>query len=545
MVDLASRAPLPPITKAKSAGGDNALMLVFLLVAAVLSLLPILRVEIPPLLDYPNHYARLWLISGGAQDPVMAAMYRIDWGAAWTNVLTDMIAASVGPILPLQVLSRLLLALGLLMPAIGLTALNRALFGGLHWWNIVCMILVWNVIFLAGFLNFSIGLGLALLLAAGDLHLASRSLVLRLAYRAASSALLLIAHPFALLFFVLLQAAMAFGPHLSLLADRSLWKPMLGRVLAACTPCFIPLLVLLAFGPALPGSNSAAGQGGTVWSEISLTNAISVLLTYFKTYDLQVDAVYVVLFAGLIGLACLRRRLSAHAGLLLVAGLLAVVSPFIPVSYRATGAIDLRLPSMMVLALAAGVRLRLFEAGRDRLVLASLALVLVASRMIVVDRVWSEAEKNIAAVEAAVADLPPGAKLLPLQDTGDKALNSQAPSGRFLGRNMPLHWHYGSLAVVREKAFIPTLFTAAGKQPITVLPPYTEISVPEGVPPTVDLLTKPVQAAFPYLADWTHRFDYILVLNADQPNAAGPMTNLPNLVSVADKGFARLYRIAR
>ena len=37
--------------------------------AAVLVLVPVLSVAMPPLLDYPNHLVRYWLLSGGAAPP--------------------------------------------------------------------------------------------------------------------------------------------------------------------------------------------------------------------------------------------------------------------------------------------------------------------------------------------------------------------------------------------------------------------------------------------------------------------------------------------
>ncbi|WP_143524113.1 hypothetical protein [Rhizobium rhizosphaerae] len=547
---MAEPAPSPLFSpavpaSARESGRHDALMAGFFFLAALISLYPVLSVAIPPLPDYPNHYARLWLISGGAADPALSGMYRVDWGVAWTNVLIDMIAGLIGPAVPITVLSPILLSIGLLMPAIGIAALNGALFGGLHWWAVFCVMLIWNFIFLAGFLNFEIGLGLALLFAAGEIWLSSRPQPVRLLYRVAAAGVLMIAHPFALMFFALLQAALAFGPRLGLLARPGEWAATIGRMLAFCLPCFVPLIVLMLFGPALPGTEMPAGRGGAVWGEWSLSNAASVLLTYFKTYDPQRDAIYLTLFVALLGIAYLRRRLAVHWGLILVAALLALVSPFMPVAYLATGAMDLRLPSMMALALAAGLRPALFESRRALMAISAFALVVVASRMLLVDRVWLAGEKNMRAVEEALASVPPGATVLPMQHTNERALDPVAPPGRFLGRHMPIHWHFGSLAVVRQKAFIPTLFTAAGKQPITVLPPYTEISVPEGIPPTVDLLGKPVANDYPYMADWPHRFDYILVVNADMPNIDGPMPSLANLTLVADKGFAQLYKVVK
>ena len=44
-----------------------------------LAALPLFVVEIPPILDYPNHLARLWLLSMSPPDPILSSMYAPDW----------------------------------------------------------------------------------------------------------------------------------------------------------------------------------------------------------------------------------------------------------------------------------------------------------------------------------------------------------------------------------------------------------------------------------------------------------------------------------
>ncbi len=48
-----------------------------------------------------------------------------------------------------------------------------------------------------------------------------------------------------------------------------------------------------------------------------------------------------------------------------------------------------------------------------------------------------------------------------------------------------------------------------------------------------------------HLAHWRERFDYVLVLNADMPDGAGPARPVPGLELVADEGFAQLLRIQK
>jgi hypothetical protein len=48
-----------------------------------------------------------------------------------------------------------------------------------------------------------------------------------------------------------------------------------------------------------------------------------------------------------------------------------------------------------------------------------------------------------------------------------------------------------------------------------------------------------------YVRHWRTRFDYLLLLNADLPDAAGGLPDLPELELLEDAGFVRLYRIDR
>jgi len=46
------------------------------------------------------------------------------------------------------------------------------------------------------------------------------------------------------------------------------------------------------------------------------------------------------------------------------------------------------------------------------------------------------------------------------------------------------------------------------------------------------------------MAYWRERFDYVLVLNAQVPDADDE-ASVPELELLADRGFARIYRILR
>jgi hypothetical protein len=156
--------------------------------------------------------------------------------------------------------------------------------------------------------------------------------------------------------------------------------------------------------------------------------------------------------------------------------------------------------------------------------------------------VWRGAERDLAAVRSAVASVEPGSAVLPVQYEISSADRQLIPTGRLLG-GTPNYWHHPSLVVVDRKAFIPWLFSAPGKQPLRVVPPWSEISIDAGQPPPVSALMTITAGSYAFVNDWHSRFDYVLLLNADWKSNGPTIEQVPGLRLVTDQGFARLYRV--
>ncbi|SFB18607.1 hypothetical protein SAMN03159496_02226 [Rhizobium sp. NFR07] len=514
---------------------------VYLMVAALASLIPILSVRFPPMTDYANHYVRMWLLAGGIERPHMAQFYEIDWNVAWTNIAIDLVAAGLGKIVSMDVIGPLVLGLAALLPAVGVALLNRRLFGGFHWWQLLCFILAWNAVFLFGFISFLISLGLALIFAYVDQGLKGRGWAVTFASRAVSAALLLVAHPFGLLFYTALLAALEFGPSLAPFRTARALLGVAGRVVVAIAPVFVPLAIFLLFGPSLPGQKDVSLFDSMYWVDAWSLRRALLLLTYFTTYDLRVDFLYLLLMFVVVRETIRRDLIRVHWGLVLAAIATAIVAVFVPTLVFDTGAIDRRLPCMAVLAAVAGLRPDV--RGRLQSLMLPAILLVVLSRIAFVEYVWLQRAADVRSVEAALQQVPPGSAVLPLlhEIHGDNI--NQAPIGRMVAGVVPSFWHYPAIVSLERDAFMPYLFTAPGKQPLRVRAPWNEIAVPEAIPFPVHLLNVPENRLDPYMSDWKNRFDYALVMNADMESPLRLMPRMDNLHLIADEGFARLYRI--
>ena len=124
-----------------------------------------------------------------------------------------------------------------------------------------------------------------------------------------------------------------------------------------------------------------------------------------------------------------------------------------------------------------------------------------------------------------------------------------APRGRYTSGGENSFRHLPALAIPWQHAFVPTLFSARGKQPVITVPPWDDISEPNaGIlndVHTIDAVApqEPDFQTVRYMRNW-QKFDYLLVLNANTPDLSGPFVPPAALTVVRDAGFAVLYKIA-
>jgi hypothetical protein len=491
-------------------------------------------------MDYPNHFARMWLLSGAAGDGPTTAMYAPDWARASTNIGIDVIAATAGRLVDMQVLAPLLLALSIALPPLGAVVLNRTLFGGWSPWQIGFAALGWSFSAITGFMNFQIGVGVALLAAACEPGLARRGPWVAAAGRFAFGALLIIWHPMDVVFYAALLGGFALGPRVEL-STPAAFRASAFRVAPALAAALVPLALLYLLAPAIPGGEPD-GMPRIGWSGEPLRSLWSAFMTYGPAFDAPIALALV----AVVGLALARPRIQCHRGLLLAAGAIGIVAVGMPHKMADNFYMDHRLPIMALLTAVAAVRPEPFGRPRNAAMLGAALLALTLHRTAAVAWVWVQRQADVQAVERALGRVPPGSRVMPTLHFPSDAVVRTAPVGRFVSDGAAF-WHLGALAVPRRQAFVANLFTAAGKQPLLVKPPFDAIDSPNGSIASFSALDR-ADADIPirvdYLRGWRRRFDYVLVLNTDMPDEY-PGGVFPELELVTDEGFARLYRIRK
>lgn len=508
-----------------------------------LLLLPAAIAPVPPLWDYPNHLARLWLLSGGAAS--VGGWYHVVWDS-WTNVGVDAIAAPIARTIGWMPTGRLLVAAAVVLPPLGAAALWRAVHGRAQWWLLAFATLAWSTPLIGGFLNFQIGIGLALLAASVDLWpLGPRAG--RFVARSMAALVLIGVHPFGFVLYAGLLAGLAFGPTWRAPAGR------IGRLALAAAALAWPALLMLLAAPRLPGAQAGAsvttllGDIAEGWRSVAGDPAGKAfrLLEIVTAYEPALDRLTARLVLAPVALSALFGRLRGHAGLLLAALGFALGFLGCPDRLGGTHWMDARFAVMAPLTAAVALAPGL-PAFSSRVAAAAL-LGIACLRSVSIAAIWHERQADVASVALALRAAEPGKRILPVQQR--PADVASVPEGRWTVLGGSSFRHLPTLALPWRQDFVPTLFAARGKQPIEVDPSMRAMAEPEGGELAgTDALRDAAALArdepfAPYLRRWRERFDYVLVLGAEIPGQSAVLGPQDGLDLVADAGFARLYAI--
>jgi hypothetical protein len=517
------------------------------IVVLVISL-PVLLTPMPPLLDYPNHLVRFWLLSGGAAVPPVSRFFQADWGHTTTNVGMDALAVALQTVFPTEITGRIILLLAAVLPPMGACLVAQRLHGRLTWWHILLGLTAWTQVLLTGFMSLQLGLGVALVAAWLDMKFADQTWLWRLARQVGEGVLILLVHPFGIVLYLVLVTGLTIGKDARVLLDRTGWPGLLRRLAVVYLPAVLALgligLRVLALRQGSEGSEGLPQLSwyGVSWDWLGLERLFWSLITPYRSYQFSVDLLFFALLWCPVIVALVRKSLMVHGGLAVAGTLLFAISVVAPQGIGSTSMVDIRLQTMAALIMPIAVLPEIRFGKPSGLILTGLALAIVAGRSAWLSTIWTQRQADIRALYAALDEVPHGVRLLPV--AVDVRHPAAEPVGRYLDGLSETYPHLATLAVMRRHTYVPTVFAESGKQPLRVLPPFSGIhEMSGGLPVSVDDLKSDNTGAANFLTDWRTDFDYVLVVNADQGSVEREI--VPGVCLIGDHGFARIYRVSR
>lgn len=473
--------------------------------------LPLLWVDLPPLVDYPNHLARMHILARWDESAWLQSYYAINWRPL-PNLAMDLIVPQLVRFMPLAAAGKVFLLLVFLLLAGGPLLLHRVLFGRWSVWPCLVFLLLYNRVFLWGFLNYLFGLGLAFWALAAWIGLRER-LVTRLAVATILSIALYASHFLAFGLWAVMAASFDLGVRIQ---ERRLFTPKaVGELLLSSLP-FIPSLAIFVL--------TASGGAG---SEVSFGNPLRKFDLPFSLFDNYSRPFDVVCFVGIVLLfiwVAWRGSLRIHQQMrwpliLMLVTYLAMPSRLM----TATGA-DHRIPLALALLFLGSTETLLQEGGRR--VFAWAVGCLFVLRMTVIYTVWVTDDRDYAPLLAALDKVPEGASLA-----------VAFPPSAIHADRLPV-LHLPTLAIVRRDAFVPTLFAYPTQQPVSIQSRVRHVA--EKTSPSI-LWSVFVTESRGKADAALERFDYLVFVNR------GPfkVTPSPLLESVFQGDGMQLFRIVK
>ena len=436
-----------------------------LLVIGIVLVVPIAITEVPPLLDYPNHLARLYILAFAPGDPVLSHMYARHW-AIIPNIAFDVIIPPLLHFIPLYTAGRLIIALTVLVPLLGVIAYAHASFGRASWWQLGAALVAYHALILMGFLNFDFSIGLALLLAAAWISYRDRYPIPSVILGISAAIILFFFHVFSLAYYLLLIGSR----ELVLLVAR--WrtdKTGFAKIFITRSVA----LALVAMGPVLLSLMSPVTDAHPTIHFGKWSHKAQHFILPFVNYHWKWDFFTAFVIAGIAAFLFWRKRLIVAPHAAVCAGLIIAVYLVCPRDMMETAFVQDRWPIMVGLLLFAGAQTAPIGRNAGRAIFACFAVLFVV-KMTIITAVWNRSNADIAGLRQAIAPVPAGAKVL-LVLTGESdnpAYWNSMPLGRRVSHFCPTYYHTAALLVPERRAIFRNIFSSRFNQPIVVLPPY-------------------------------------------------------------------------
>ncbi len=437
----------------------------------LLALIPLFAVAVPPLHDYPFHLARADILASLPGSAFLRAHYE-QGSFLLPNVGMDVVMAPLARYLPILVAGRVFLGLVLAVMLSGTVALHFALHRRLSAWPLLAGFFLYNWIFLYGFLNYLLGIGLMLWAVAGWVLLRERHVAWRLAWGGAMAVVLLFCHLVAVGLFAIVVA----GMELQRAFRTRRTDPMAAvRGLAvSALPFVFVLAVFAAVSPAAGEARQAmAYHGGLGWKPLVAYRSLLTTIGWLDVVTL-VPVLAVVVFAAW------RRRLRVAFPMALPLGLL--VATFVAMPFYIFGAeqADTRLPIAILLVAIASTRI--VGIGRRESWLVGLgALVLLAVRSAAITAAWISADARLATMTNAFRLVPDGATLYAATAAPYPSIDYGDAAGLALWQ--PPLKHAVSLTSLGHAVFVPATWSDPFQQPMRVVAAVAPIKRFQGANP--------------------------------------------------------------
>lgn len=417
---------------------------IFLSVFAVLlfvSLVPIGLVRFPPLVDYPNHLARMHLLVHLESSNILSEFYRVEW-TLLPNLAMDVIVPLLTKIFPLEIAGRIFIGIVMLLLLSGTCALFYAVHRRISLWPLLAVLFLYNRVMLWGFLNYLFGLGMLLWVLAAWIYFSDRTAFTRATAFILPALLIFFSHMFALGIYGLCVAGYEFSVN-----RRRGFRKLAAAGGISLVQFILPGILFIFFSPTAPAAEAGIYYGSFFWRFVAVLYPV-------LNYNQLLDIATALILGGLFLTGILTKKIRIAEAMYGPLVLLFVFFWVMPMQIFTADRMELRLSIAMAFILTAACAPVAGAIQHWRAAVA-LLLILFGVRTTVLTTQWFRADEIYSQYLKAFEQIKPGGRLL----------TAIASPGVWKPFPVPIT-HIPCLAIIKRSAFVPSLFAYPAQQPV-------------------------------------------------------------------------------
>lgn len=500
---------------------------------AGMALVPILLSAVPPLLDYPSHIARIYIIHDLLFRGQFGEMYALH-PAILPNLGMDIVllgAMMLG--IDIEIAGRILLAVLVLGLGVSVMLLHRRLLGRWSVCPLLAFAFIYNKILMLGFINYLMGICIALLgfafwLGARERAASIRSVLGLMAWSLAA----FVCHLMAVLLLLGLIVAHE-GTLCTYEVVRRGIRPAVRKAYHSAILMFPSVALTVGLYLATPFASRPRDRDvnwGLPDVALWFRHRVNAVLHAGDSYDPMLDIIVVVGLALLLVGSLMAGYLRIAWSMLPALAAILIFNFITPYHWAGTSFIADRIPILLVLVGISSIDI-VPPARRSALgLLTFLVLFLVGARSVSASLAWHDADRSYAAMRVALDKLPEDARIYGATIYHDSFQST-----------LRQPWaHFPSLGVLRKRVRAIGVFAEPSQNILVRAPALEALAALQPFVLRVDLLTgKPDFNIDIFAPERLAQFDYALVANPGLYPGGVPA----NLVPLWSAGDATLFAI--
>ena len=437
-------------------------ILLLIVPTVIFPILPVILFSHLPLLDYPNHLAELEIRKALPSNPHLANFYQFSWKII-PNMALDLLATPFLRSLDVEIIGRLIIIYTFILICTAGILLDQELNQENWGLSLFSGLLLYNGPFMDGFINYIVGIGIAILFFWIWVRYRDKCIGGRIVIFTVLGAIVCMMHFWAFLLYGLCIAGYEcpiFWEKLAIEPRVRVRTSLFKIPVTAAISLLVPLMAVIYLSPSRDYEQPTWGPpwgARTVWDLVKWK--AEGLASPIFTRQIPFEKPLLVAILAIFVLSLATRMMVVKSRMLIPLAACGAVFIVMPNGLAGSLYDDYRLPAGIAFFALARIGWRKTSGPRIRVVRLLLSIC-VLFRVGSVLSAWSTAQPIIAEYDTALQLVPPGSRLL------------------VLNNSYGMLFHVPVLAAAKQRVFVPYTFTndtgPRGIQLLDLMPSYRD-----------------------------------------------------------------------